>query len=178
MATKPKTTTTAETKEEERKEYANVISVITKVMAPKQSDDRVTIVLREEDSFETIKFETGEIVETNMFGINIYNLVSQIGAKISYIQMADALAMGEMINPQIISLCLLNAEIEIERTFKKKGEKREGVNGVYAKDCITTKIVKIVPHIAPTFIPMIENLVATKPCIVRTVQTTPNPFAM
>lgn len=178
MTTKPKETTNAETKEETKKEYANVISVVTKVMTPKQSDDRITIVLRDSDSFETIKFETGEIEITNMFGINIFNLVSQVGSSISYIQMADALSMGAMVNPQIISLCMLNAEIEIERTFKKKGEKREGVNGVYEKDCITTKIVKIKPHISPEFVPMIQMLLTTKPFIVKTTQMTPNPFNM
>ena len=157
------------------KTYEPIVGKVTKVMTPQQNDERITLVF--DCEFETINAETGEAKQTNMVGINIYNLVSQIGDKEDHIQLADMLAMGNMVNPQIISLALTNSDMEIERTFKKKGDKRENTDDKYTSDCITSKITNVKTHISPIVEQMLNKLVTEKPCIVRSASV-PNPFAI
>lgn len=148
-------------------EHVSELSTIrvTKVMLPTGDDDRVTLVTT--GKFDTIDFNSGETKETNMFGINIYNLVNQIGAKVPYIQLADAMAMGKMINPKIISLALMNAEISIKREIHAQGELREDGQSVYTRDCIVTKITDVKTHINPVFKLMLDKLVMEEPTVVK-----------
>ena len=157
-------------------EEAEVISgVITKVMLPEGNDERVSFVLDKE--FETIDFKTGEVKRTNIFGMNIYAVVNQVGPFVSYIQLADALAMGKMINPQIISLSMLNAEVKIKREDHEAGEKRKNTDDVYARNCKTTDFVNVKPNIKPIFEQMLMQLISTAPAIVK-APAIPNPFGM
>lgn len=157
-------------------EEAEVISgVITKVMLPEGNDERVSFVLDKE--FETIDFKTGEVKRTNIFGMNIYAVVNQVGPFVSYIQLADALAMGKMINPQIISLSMLNAEVKIKREDHEAGEKRKNTEDVYARNCKTTDFVNVKPNIKPIFEQMLMQLISKAPAIVK-APAVPNPFGM
>lgn len=162
--------------EENNVEEANKITAtITKVMLPQGTDERITFVLDKE--FTTIDFATGEEKTTNMFGLNIYAVVNQVGQYVPEIQLADTLAMGKCVNPQIIALALTNAEIVVKREEHEQGEKRKNSNELYARDCITSEIVKVKTNIKPIFSQMLMQVVTTAPAIVKAAAI-PNPFGM
>lgn len=146
--------------------------VITKVMQS-QGDNRITLVLNKEFAGYD---NNGEEVTTTMFGTNVYNLINEVGAQVPELQLADAMALGKPLNPQIVALVLMNAEIEVQRVFKEKGEEREfSENGeVYTNTCFVTRFKKIKTHINQVFVTMINNLIMTKPCM-ETVAVV-NPF--
>lgn len=157
-------------------EEANIITgTITKVMLPQGTDERITFVLDTE--FTTIDFTTGEEKTTNMFGLNIYAVVNQVGNFVPEIQLADTLAMGKCVNPQIVALALTNAEIIVKREAHEQGEKRKNSNELYARDCITSEIVKVKTNIKPIFAQMLMQVVTTAPAIVKAAAV-PNPFGM
>lgn len=155
---------------------AEVISgIITKVMLPEGNDERVSFVLDKE--FDTIDFKTGEVKRTNIFGLNIYAVVNQVGQFVSYIQLADALAMGKMINPQIISLSMLNAQVTIKREMHRENEQRKNSNELYSRDCVTSEFTDVKPNVKPIFEQMLMKIVTTAPAIVK-APAIPNPFGM
>ena len=164
-----------EAEESEAEESNTIIATITKVMLPQGTDERITFVLDKE--FTTIDFSTGEEKTTNMFGLNIYAVVNQVGQYVPEIQLADTLAMGKCVNPQIIALALTNAEIVVKREEHEQGEKRKNSNELYARDCITSEIVKVKTNIKPIFAQMLMQIVTTAPAIVKTAAI-PNPFGM
>lgn len=155
-----------------------ITGTIMKVMLPEGNDDRISFVLDKE--FETIDFKTGEVKKTNIFGMNIYAVVNQVGQFISYIQLADALSMGKMINPQIISLSMLNAQVVIKREDHEAGEKRKMSADIYARNCKTTDFVTVKPNIKPIFEQMLMKIITTNPADIKKDKTknTPNPFGM
>ena len=159
----------------EAEESNTITATITKVMLPQGTDERITFVLNKE--FTTIDFSTGEEKTTNMFGLNIYSVVNQVGQFVPEIQLADTLAMGKMVNPQIISLALTNAEIVVKREEHEQGEQRKNSNELYARDCITSEIVKVKTNIKPIFAQMLMQIVTTAPAIVKSAAV-PNPFGM
>ena len=162
----------------ETKEYANIKGNITAVTLPKGIEGRVTISL-DCEPFPSIDFETGEEIVKSAFGINVRNLVNQIGDKVEPIGLANALAMGKSINPQILSLALIGASIEVSRTFHAKGTQREQSDELYSKDCIVSEIVSITPHVKPMFQKVLETLVMTKPYIESVASgITTNPFGI
>ena len=162
--------------EEIEAEEANTITAkVTKVMLPQGTDERITFVLDKE--FTTIDFATGEEKNTNMFGLNIYAVVNQVGQYVPEIQLADTLAMGKCVNPQIIALALTNAEIVVKREEHEQGEKRKNSNELYARDCITSEIIKVKTNIKPIFAQMLMQVVTTAPAIVKAAAV-PNPFGM
>ena len=165
------------TKDKNPREYDNIVAKVMRVMIPENVDDRISFVLDKE--FKTIDMKSGEEKTTNIFGMNIYNFVNQVSSFVPEIQLADAMATGQMVNPQIIALAMLNADIEIKREFRKKGEKRESTNDVYSNDCIVSKIVSVTTHIHNTFVAVLTQLVMTKPAIIKkTTAGIPNPFNM
>lgn len=173
MTTTTSANKTAKKVENKVKDYL-LNAKITKVMLS-QGDNRVTFVLNTEfDGFD----QNGQQVKTNMFGTNIYNLVNEVGQQVPYLQLADSLAMGAPINPQIVSLSMINADIEVQRVFKAKGEERETEGtGVYSNDCFVTRFKKVTTHINKVFESVLTDLVMNKP----TAQSTPsvataNPF--
>lgn len=170
-----------ETSEAENGSTANVeviTGIITKVMTPEGNNERISFVLDRE--FDTIDFNTGEIKKTNIFGMNIYAVVNQVGQFVSYIQLADALSMGKMINPQIIALSMLNAQVAIKRENHEAGEQRKMSTDVYARNCKTTDFVTVKPNIKPIFEQMLMKLITTAPTTVKDDKknNTPNPFGM
>ena len=161
--------------ENDAEETNTVTAKVTKVMLPQGTDERITFVLDKE--FTTIDFATGEEKTTNMFGLNIYAVVNQVGQYVPEIQLADTLAMGKCVNPQIIALSLTNAEIVVKREEHEQGEKRKNSNELYARDCITSEIVKVKTNIKPIFAQMLMQVVTTAPVIVKAAAV-PNPFGM
>lgn len=157
-----------------KKNYENVSGRIVRVMISQYDANRVSFQLNVD--FPSIN-KDGKEENTNTFGINVFNLVQQIGMSVPEIALADTLSMGQPINPQIIALAMQGADIEIKREFKAKGEKREGTNDTYANDCIVSKFDKVTTHILPQFAAMLANIVATKPAIVKAAAI-PNPFAL
>lgn len=182
MTRKATTTTTnnANVNEQEVQQVTNkepelISGKIIKVMLPEGSDERISFVLDKE--FETYDFKTGELKKTNIFGMNIFAAVAQLGQFISYIQLADALAMGKMVNPQIISLSTLNADVDIKREEHEEGEQRKFGENVYARNCKTSEFVNVKPNIKPIFEQTLNQLIATAPAIVKKAAI-PNPFGM
>lgn len=159
----------------EAEESNTITATVTKVMLPQGTDERITFVLDKE--FTTIDFATGEEKTTNMFGLNIYAVVNQVGQYVPEIQLADTLAMGKCVNPQIIALALTNAEIVVKREEHEQGEKRKNSNELYARDCITSEIVKVKTNIKPIFAQMLMQVVTSAPAIVKAAAI-PNPFGM
>lgn len=160
----------------ETEQKAEIISgKITKVIMPEGNDERITFILNKD--FETYDFKSGELKTTNMFGMNIYAAVAQLGQFIPYIQLADALAMGKMVNPQIISLSTLNADVDIKREEHEEGEQRKYGENVYARNCITSEFVNVKANINPIFEQTLMQLVSTAPAIVK-APAIPNPFGM
>lgn len=155
-----------------------ITGIITKVMLPEGNDERISFALDKE--FDTVDFNTGEVKKTNIFGMNIYAVVNQVGQFVSYIQLADALAMGKMINPQIISLSMLNAQVAIKRENHEAGEQRKMSTDVYARNCKTTDFVTVKPNIKPIFEEMLMKIVTTTPAAIKEDKknNTPNPFGM
>ena len=184
MSTKSKTNANANVNanananQSEERVYNNVKGNITAVTLPKGIDGRVTISL-DCEPFPSIDFETGEEIVKSAFGINIRNLVNQVGDKVEPIGLANALAMGKAINPQIISLALIGASIEVSRTFHAKGTQREQSDELYSKDCIVSEIIAITPHVKPMFQKVLETLVMTKPYIENVASgIVANPFGI
>ena len=169
--------TTKSVKSEERV-YPNVKGNIVAITLPKGIDGRVTISL-DCEPFTSIDFETGEEITKSGFGMNIRNLVNQIGDKVEAIGLANALAMGRNINPQIVSLALIGASVEVSRTFHAKGTKREESDELYSKDCIVSNIIAITPHVKPMFQKVLETMVMTKPYIENVASgIVANPFGI
>ena len=169
--------TTKSVKSEERV-YPNVKGNIVAITLPKGIDGRVTISL-DCEPFTSIDFETGEEITKSGFGMNIRNLVNQIGDKVEAIGLANALAMGRNINPQIVSLALIGASVEVSRTFHAKGTKREESDELYSKDCIVSNIIAITPHVKPMFQKVLETMVMTKPYIENVASViVANPFGI
>lgn len=156
-------------------EAEEIEGTIIKTMLPEGTDDRMSFVLDKE--FETIDFTTGEVKRTNIFGMNIYAVVNQVAQFVPYIQLADALAMGKMVNPQIVSLSMIGAHVKIRREQHNQGERRKNNSDVYARDCKTTDFVKVKPNIKPMFEQMLMQLIATAPAIIKKAAV-PNPFGM
>lgn len=152
-----------------------ISGIITKVMIPEGNDERISFVLDKE--FNTIDFKTGEVKKTNIFGLNIYAVVNQVGQFVSHIQLADALAMGKMINPQIISLSMLNAQVTIKREMHKENEQRKNSDELYSRDCITSEFIDVKPNVKPIFEQMLMQIVTNAPAIVK-APAIPNPFGM
>ena len=170
--------TKSNVKSEETRVYNNVKGNIVAVTLPKGIDGRVTISL-DCEPFPSIDFETGEEITKSAFGINIRNLVNQVGEKVEAIGLANALAMGKAINPQIISLALIGASIEVKRVFHAKGTQREQSEELYSKDCIVSEIITITPHVKPMFQKVLETLVMTKPYIENVASgIVANPFGI
>ena len=162
MTTTTKAATNAAKKQENKKQVENYTlqAKVTKVMLS-QGDNRVTLVFDKEfNGFD----QSGEPCKTNMLGTNIYNLVNEIGSQVPYLQMADALAMGQPVNPQIVSLSLVNADVVVERVFKEKGEEREVEGtGTYTNDCFVSRFKKVTTHINGVFEKVLADLVMNKP---------------
>ena len=152
-----------------------ISGTITKVMLPEGNDERVSFALDRE--FDTIDFKTGEVKRTNIFGLNIYAVVNQVGQFVSYIQLADALAICKMINPQIISLSMLNAQVTIKRETHRENEQRKNSNDLYSRDCVTSEFTEVKPNVKPIFEQMLMKIITTAPAIVK-APAIPNPFGM
>lgn len=161
--------TNANVNQSEEKVYPNITANIVAVTLPKDIDGRVTISL-DCEPFTTIDFETGQEVEKTSFGINQRNLINQIAPKVKILKLLKARAMGRAINPEIISLALIDSTIEVKRTFRAKGTPRQFTNELYAKDCIVSEIVNIKPNIDKDFMEEIQELKRTQPFI----ETKPN----
>lgn len=96
--------------------------------------------------------------------------------------LANTLAMGDTINPQIVALCLTGATITFVRTFKSKGSVREsaeftGRTEVYDNDTFKTSVVDVRPNIDVAFVPYIQQLIHTSLKAKKDTTTVANPFA-
>lgn len=141
---------------------------IVRVLTAPNDPKRLMFVTNQE--FETINNQSGEYVVTSSFSKNIREVVNQVAKFIPELQLAEVLAMGSMVNPLIISLAMVNADIVIDRTIKHQGDEREyKVNGVtqkYDNDAYLTTFVKVKPNINPLFATQLEKLIATQPAMV------------
>lgn len=130
-------------------------------------------------------YKDGTPTTTNNFGISTRVIATECASKVPMLMLANTLAMGDTINPQIVALCLTGATITFSRTFREKGSIRDsaeftGRAEVYDNDTFKTSVVDVKPNIDGTFVPYIQQLIQT--CLKakkETTTTTPdaNPFA-
>lgn len=148
---------------------------IVRVLTAPNDPKRLMFVTNTE--FETINNQSGEYVVTSSFSKNIREVINQVAKFVPELQLAEVLAMGQMVNPLIISLAMVNADVVVDRTIKHKGDEREyKINGVtqkYDNDAYLTTFVKVKPNINPLFATQLEKLIATQPAMV-TVATRPS----
>ena len=171
--TKATTAQATETKEEEKVLNYEVTAKVLSVL--KTEDGRMRIIT--DKGFITIDYKTEQPEETNSFSLHPFNLLQQIGEQIPILNMANTMAMGEQLNPQIIALCMVGADITFLREFHAKGESRKETNDAYSKDCYTTLITKVAPHISEAANMMIMQLISTKLTLPK-VAIIPNPFGL
>lgn len=161
----------------EAKELVKLTAKVVRVGMFPDDPNRVSLITDAE--FETIDKKNGGVLTTNSFGLDTIALVSQVSQFVPEIQLAETLALGARVNPQIIALALLNANITFERQFREKGEEREykqkNKPDVYTADCWTTKITSCRTNINPVFANMLMQLITTKPAVVAAVAM-PTPF--
>lgn len=148
---------------------AKVVSVL------KAEDGRMRIITDKE--FVTIDYKTEKEEETTAFSLNPFNLLQQVCQYIPILKMANTMAMGEQLNPKIIALSMVDADITFTREFHAKGESRKETNDAYSKNCYTTDITKAVPHISEAANMMIMQLISTQLTLPK-AGTIPNPFGL
>lgn len=138
---------------------------------------RVTFEL-DGDSFDSFDFKTGEEIKTNTFSLDIANVGLQLTDLVEEFQIADNYLLGANLPPALISFVLRGAKVDINRIFKKKGEKRENSEDTYTADIYKSVFVKVTTNIsarANTEIDKILNRIAeeaSKPQKVETTKTT------
>ena len=172
MANNKTTAKASEQKEEKALSY----EVTAKVQAVlKGEDGRMRIITDKE--FLTIDFKTEQEEQTNSFSLNPFNLLQQVCKYIPILKMANTMAMGEQLNPKIIALAIVEADITFTREYHAKGETRKETNDAYSKNCYTTDIIKAVPHISEEANVMIMQLINTQLTLPK-AGTIPNPFGL
>lgn len=113
-----------------------------------------------------------EPCKVNAFGLSIKRIVEQCGKSIPLLKLAKIKALGREVNPQIIALAMVNAELDITRTLYEKGENVPDYdNKPTTQDIWVTSITKCVPHIDTIFQTEIMELLKTAPALVTTTQT-------
>lgn len=165
--------------ESNEKTTATITAKVLKVTTFNDDPKRITITL-DGNSFVSIDANENTI-ETNSFGIATRLAVDETAQKVPELQLANALAMGKTINPQIVALCLTGATLTIERELKRKGEPTRAAElgakegEVYAKDTWVTSIKDVRPNISALFQPYIMELIKTSLCVKETKRVL-NPF--
>lgn len=127
-------------------------------------------------------YKDGTPTTTNNFGISTRVIATECAPKVPMLMLANTLAMGDTINPQIVALCLTGATITFVRTFKSKGSVREsaeftGRTEVYDNDTFKTSVVDVRPNIDVAFVPYIQQLIHTSLKAKKDTTTVANPFA-
>lgn len=111
------------------------------------------------------------------------SVVAECAKFIPELQLASTLALGKTLNPQIVALCLLGADITSIRELRKKGtptraaELGTRVGEVYEDDTWTNAIIKVRPNINPIFQPHIMKLIETALVAKTATVVTSNPYA-
>lgn len=148
-----------------------------KLTSENGKSSRVTFEL-DGEPFESIDYKTGEVINTNTFSLDVANVGLQLTEKVEEFQIADSYLLGATLPPALISFVLRNAKVDVNRIFKKKGEKRENSDDVYTNDLYKSVFVNVTTNIsarANAEIDKILNRIAeegSKPTKVETTTTT------
>lgn len=153
-------------------------NISTKYPTEPNRSNRLQFVVDTE--FEGIDAKTSQVIQTNSFGLSSKRIVEQCGKSIPALKLAKVKALGREVNPQIIALAMLNADIEFLREFYDKGENvPQYDNKPTSQPIWVTTITKIVPHIDPLFLAELMELIKTAPAIELTETTAaPKTFAV
>lgn len=161
-------------------ELVEITSKVVKVMTPQQTNDgklRLIFMFDDSTTFKSIKYGTGEVVETNKFSLNAIAATNQLVKFVPEIQLAETLALGNPVNPRIIALAMTNAVVTIKREFKSKDDVRENTQDTYGTDLWKTTFTNVKTNINPIFSNMINHLLMSEPAIVTTqAAAMPNPY--
>lgn len=151
-----------------------------------KDDHRRVIIHLDCDKFASIDGEENEI-EVNHFSIGTRKATEQLAQFIPTLQLAQALLLGSTINPQLLSLMLVNAKLTIKRELHEKGELKESdtyqfeEGAKYEQKTYTTDIIKCEANISPDFMPIVNAMIANpttlKAVNVTTTTTTASPYA-
>lgn len=145
----------------EKKDAKAVTVKVLRVIIPKDSYGRLTLVTNGE--FKAVNPQTGDEIVTANVTKNLFEMTNQLAQHVTEIQLAQAMALGQAVNPMIISLAMANAEIKVKHVFHEQGEERAYDKGVYASDCYVAEIIGVTTHIAPQFAAMLQTLIMTQP---------------
>ena len=138
---------------------------------------RVTFEL-DGEPFKSFDFKTGEEIKTNTFSLDIANVGLQLVDKVEEFSIADSYLLGANLPPALIAFVLKGAKVNINRIFKKKGEKRENSNDTYTADIYKSVFVDVITNISARANAEIDKILdriaeeASKPTKVETTKTT------
>lgn len=169
---------------ENNSESTNKVTIKGKIIAVTTFKDETNRIQIKMNCPKFITIHKGKSVETDTFGISSRLATDQTKEFVPELALATTLALGKTLNPQIIALCLTNAEIEIVRELRKKGTPTRAneigarADELYEEDTWVTDIVKCKPNIASTFQPFIMQLISTAVAVAEPKPAmTANPFA-
>lgn len=102
------------------------------------------------EPFEALN-QKGEEVESNSFSMDLTTLCKQIGQKHDLLSTAFSMASVSkgVLNPSIVSLCLVGSKIDVKREYKNADDTREGTEETYGKDIWKNTITSITPNVTP-----------------------------
>lgn len=129
------------------------------------------------EPFKSFDFKTGEEIQTNKLSLNIANVGLQLVDKVEEFSIADNYLLGANLPPSLIAFVLKGAKVNINRIFKKKGEKRENSNDTYTDDIFKSVFTDVNTNISARANAEIDKILnriadeATKPQKVETTKT-------
>lgn len=129
------------------------IKKITRVVD--NGDERISFEL--DKDFISFDFKTKEEITTNKFSLAAAEVSRQLVPLVDEFALADAYLMGSNVPSTLVSLVLRGAKVNINRVFKKKGEKRENSSDTYTMDLYKSVFESIETNINPMFAKPIEK---------------------
>lgn len=163
----------------ETKDYQLKDRVITSIILTSDNGANARIVIKlDGDEFDSFDQKTGEAIKTNSFSLDVANVNLMLGEKVDEFSIANGYLLGANLPPALISFVLKGAKINVDRIFKKKGEKRENSNDTYTNDLYKSVITKVTTNISDRANKEIDKILdrlseeAAKPTRVETTKTT------
>ena len=117
--------------------------------------------------------DSNEEAAVTTFGLNVNELCNQVRQQVPELAMFETAAMGKRINPQVVAFIFQDADLQIERIYKEKGEERETGNSgdTYSANCFVTKIKKVTTHINQMAQALLQQM------LIQSVQQSMQPVA-
>lgn len=129
------------------------INKVTRVVD--NGDERISFEM--DKDFVSFDFKTKEEITTNKFSLAAAEVSRQLVPLVDEFELADAYLMGSNIPSTLISLVLRDANVKVNRIFKKKGEQRENSSDTYTMDLYKSVFESVETNIKPLFVEPIKE---------------------